>query len=71
MPTFSKDLIDKTITFFKEEYERDISEEEAEEYLNSFADLYQSVTDMLEYQHTVQDTVHEEVPGITELIETD
>ena len=66
MPTFSKDLITRTIKLFKEEYNHDISEEEAELYLKSFADLYQSMIDLLEHQQTTQDKTHAEEPGITE-----
>jgi hypothetical protein len=38
--TFSKNLIERTIIYFKEKYNQDISEEVANEYLRSFSGLF-------------------------------
>ena len=38
--TFSKNLIERTIRYFKEKYNQDISEEVANEYLRSFSGLF-------------------------------
>ena len=38
--TFSKNLIDRTVSYFKEKYNQDISEEVANEYLRSFSGLF-------------------------------
>lgn len=38
--TFSKNLIERTIKYFKEKYNQDISEEVANEYLRSFSGLF-------------------------------
>ncbi len=37
---FSKNLIERTIRYFKEKYNQDISEEVANEYLRSFSGLF-------------------------------
>ena len=55
MTTFSQDLISRTIKLFKEEYNHDISEAEADLYLKSFADLYKSVLDMLQQQQKAEE----------------
>jgi hypothetical protein len=38
--TFSKNLIDRTVSYFKEKYNQDISDEVANEYLRSFSGLF-------------------------------
>ncbi len=38
--TFSKNLIDRTVSYFKEKYNQDISEETANEYLRSLSGLF-------------------------------
>ena len=38
--TFSKNLIDRTVSYFKEKYNQDISDEIANEYLRSFSGLF-------------------------------
>ncbi len=38
--TFSKNLIDRTVIYFKEKYNQDISDEVANEYLRSFSGLF-------------------------------
>lgn len=44
---FTKDLIDRTIKYFEKECGQSISEETAEIYLNSFADLFGSFDELL------------------------
>ena len=41
---FSTKLIEETILCFKEENNQDVSSEQANEYLNSFADLFLAFT---------------------------
>lgn len=38
--TFSKNLIERTVSYFKEKYNQDISDEVANEYLRSFSGLF-------------------------------
>ena len=38
--TFSKNLIDRTVSYFKEKYNQDMSDEVANEYLRSFSGLF-------------------------------
>ncbi len=40
MKRFSENLIDRTIRYFRDRYELEISPDEAEEYLDSLANLY-------------------------------
>ena len=47
--SFNQELVARTIKYFKEKYNHDISVETAEEYLNSMADLYSSFIEFLEY----------------------
>jgi len=44
MSTFTQELVDRTIKYFKEKYNHDISPEIAEEYLNSLANLYRAIS---------------------------
>jgi len=46
---YTKELIDKTIRLFAEEHNVVISEDTAVVYLNSFADLYKSVIELLRH----------------------
>ena len=45
---FSPELITRIISYFKEKYGREISKEEAEQYLNSLADLFEAFHKALE-----------------------
>jgi hypothetical protein len=40
--TYSKELKERLITYFKEVHDVDVSEEQAEEYLDSFASLFEA-----------------------------
>ena len=66
MTTFSQDLINKTIKLFKQEHNHDISEEEADLYLKSFADLYLSVIDLLKHQQSIRSKDPDEIPSTTD-----
>lgn len=44
MSKFTQELVDKTIKYFKEKYDHDISPETAEEYLKSLGNLYRSIS---------------------------
>jgi len=48
MSTFTQELVDRTIKYYKERFNKDISIETAEEYLNSMADLYGCFIEFLE-----------------------
>ena len=43
---YTENLIQRTIKYFKMKYNHDISPEIAEEYLNSLAILYRSITNL-------------------------
>ena len=51
MSSFNQDLIARTTKYFKEKYQHDISNEIAEEYLNSMADLYGCFIEFLETEN--------------------
>ena len=52
MVDFKPELINRAIKYFQLKYNRDISIETAEEYLNSLADLYGCFIEFLEKDET-------------------
>lgn len=48
MSLYKQELVERTIKYFKERFNTDISKETAEEYLNSMADLYGCFIEFLE-----------------------
>lgn len=57
MNTFSPELIKEIISYFKDNYQIELTEEIAIEYLHSLAGLYESAKDLLEeYYSLLQET---------------
>lgn len=66
MHKFSQDLIDDIIQYFQDTHQIIITEDQAELYLSSLADLYQSYVELLAQEKDLplergQDRVYEEV----------
>jgi len=57
MKPFSQLLTDRVIQYFHKKYGKDISVDEAQEYLNSFAELFLTCAEVNERKRPVQPTL--------------